>query len=431
MGEVRRRRGQGSQSHAITKVMKTEEEQSEHQDLPNRATRRAEESSLSTSVSLSISVSLKEGFVLSSLVSVVWCRKSEGGIPRRQAPPRRTSERTRLSIFSGNFSQGSRRFWGNTPENTTVLHFPVNCSAWEQTKTCPRNYPTTHKPSPLNLDHSSPKMCPEYFRWIHEDLRHWRETGITREMMEVNRGSATFRLVILNGRVYVEKYRNVYQTRDLFTLWGIVQLARRYPGRLPDLELMFNCDDSPVTRSNDYQGPNASPPPLFRYCSAAWSLDIVFPDWSFCGWAEINIKPWKQMLKDIQEGNNRVKWEKRVPLAYWRGNPYMGQTRQDLMKCDVANKYEWNTDLYKQDWDRETAQGFKQSNLEDQCTHRGSEETRGSDKRKDEETSGGEVGVATRRWRGAANRLALAQTAARFRVATQGVRGVTIEEAPA
>ncbi|KAL6981942.1 hypothetical protein U1Q18_023560 [Sarracenia purpurea var. burkii] len=224
----------------------------------------------------------------------------------------------------------------------------MNCSAWEQTKTCPRNYPTTYKPTPLNLDHSPHKACPDYFRWIHEDLRHWRETGITREMMEVTRGSAHFKLVILDGRVYVEKYGSAFQTRDLFTLWGIVQLARRYPGRLPDLELMFNCDDPPVTKSNDYKGPNAGPPPLFRYCSAAWSLDIVFPDWSFWGWGEVNIKPWKQVLKDIKEGNKRVKWEKRVPLAYWKGNPYVSQIRQDLMKCHFANRYNWNTALYSQ-----------------------------------------------------------------------------------
>ncbi|KAL6981936.1 hypothetical protein U1Q18_023554 [Sarracenia purpurea var. burkii] len=103
-------------------------------------------------------------------------------------------------------------------------------------------------------------------------------------MVEGARRTAHFKLVILNDRVYVNKYRKSIQTRDLFTMWGIVQLLRRYPGRLPDLELMFDCDDLPAVRSKDYQGPNASPPPLFRYCSDGWHLDIVFPDWSFWGW---------------------------------------------------------------------------------------------------------------------------------------------------
>ncbi|KAL6981938.1 hypothetical protein U1Q18_023556 [Sarracenia purpurea var. burkii] len=156
--------------------------------------------------------------------------------------------------------------------------------ARNQVDSCPRNYSTTHKPTTHNPSRSLTKTCPDYFRWIHEDLRHWRETGITREMVESARRTAHFKLVILNGRVYVNKYRKSIETRDLFTMWGIVQLLRRYPGRLPDLELMFDCDDLPVIRSTDHQGPNAGPPPLFRYCSDVWSLDIVFPDWSFWGW---------------------------------------------------------------------------------------------------------------------------------------------------
>ncbi|GMH31304.1 hypothetical protein Nepgr_033148 [Nepenthes gracilis] len=90
-------------------------------------------------------------------------------------------------------------------------------------------------------------------------------------------------VVILDGRVYLEKYRPAIKTRDVFTLWGILQLLRGYPGRLPDLGLMFDCDDRPAVGSEHFRGPNAGPPPLFRYCSDLSSRDIVFPDWSF--WA--------------------------------------------------------------------------------------------------------------------------------------------------
>lgn len=174
----------------------------------------------------------------------------------------------------------------------------------------------------------------------------------------------------MNGKAYVEKYRESIQTRDMFSLWGILQLLRLYPGRLPDLELMFDCDDRPVVPSKDFRGPNAGPPPLFRYCSDWSSLDIVFPDWSFWGWAEINIKPWKSVLEDIKQGNTRTKWKDRVPYAYWRGNPSVAPTRNDLLKCNVSDKDDWNTHLYIQDWVQESEQGYKQSNLEDQCTHR-------------------------------------------------------------
>ena len=150
------------------------------------------------------------------------------------------------------------------------------------TQSCPRTYPTTHNPP--NPSHPSNHTCPSYFRWIHEDLRPWKETGITRDMIERARKIAHFRLLIVDGKAFIEKYSQSFQTRDMFTLWGILQLLRVYPSRLPDLELMFNCGDQPVVPSKDFRGPNASPPPLFRYCSDEGSLDIVFPDWSFWGW---------------------------------------------------------------------------------------------------------------------------------------------------
>lgn len=171
----------------------------------------------------------------------------------------------------------------NRPAAKSIVEFPLQCNIWNQTQTCPKNYPTLHKPS-VDPDRSSNPACPDYFRWIHEDLRYWKETGITRDMVESASKTAHFKLVIIDGKAYVQKYRKSIQTRDLFTLWGIVQLLRWYPGRLPDLELMFDCNDRPVIRSKDFQGPNSGPPPLFRYCSDWQSLDIVFPDWSFWGW---------------------------------------------------------------------------------------------------------------------------------------------------
>lgn len=93
--------------------------------------------------------------------------------------------------------------------------------------------------------------------------------------------------MIVNGKVYLEKYRRAFQTRDVFTLWGILQLLQRYPGKVPDLELMLDCFDWPVVKLSEYSGerPNSTaPPPLFGYCGDDDTLDIVFPDWSFWGW---------------------------------------------------------------------------------------------------------------------------------------------------
>lgn len=105
-------------------------------------------------------------------------------------------------------------------------------------------------------------------------------------MVERANSTAHFRLVVVKGKAYVEKYKKSIQSRDLFTIWGILQLLRRYPGKIPDLELMFDCDDRPVVKTRVYTGPNTTqdPPPLFRYCGDRWTMDIVFPDWSFWGW---------------------------------------------------------------------------------------------------------------------------------------------------
>uniref|UniRef100_A0A2P2KD36 KDEL motif-containing protein 1 n=3 Tax=Rhizophora mucronata TaxID=61149 RepID=A0A2P2KD36_RHIMU len=190
-------------------------------------------------------------------------------------------------------------------------------------------------------------------------------------MVENAKKTANFRLVIVNGKAYVEQYQKAFQTRDVFTLWGILQLLRKYPGQVPDLELMFDCVDWPVVKSRDHIGPDApAPPPLFRYCGDDDTLDIVFPDWSFWGWPEINIKPWEPLLNDLKEGNKRTRWREREPFAYWKGNPAVAATRKDLMKCNVSEKQDWNARVYAQDWIRESREGYEQSNLASQCVHR-------------------------------------------------------------
>ncbi|XP_050225875.1 uncharacterized protein LOC126675300 [Mercurialis annua] len=248
------------------------------------------------------------------------------------------------------------------------IEIPLNCNALNLTGKCPSDYPTT---STDDRDRPSPPTCPEYFRWIHEDLRPWGRTGITRDMVERAKPTANFRLVIVNGTAYLETFQKSFQTRDTFTLWGILQLLRRYPGRVPDLEMMFDCVDWPVIRSVDYTGPNASsPPPLFRYCANDDTLDIVFPDWTFWGWMETNIKPWEQIVKDLKKGNEKSKWKEREAYAFWKGNPHVAETRLDLMKCNVSQEHEWNARLYRQDWGQESQSGYKQSDLANQCTHR-------------------------------------------------------------
>ncbi|MBA0741333.1 hypothetical protein Gogos_014496, partial [Gossypium gossypioides] len=247
------------------------------------------------------------------------------------------------------------------------IEFPLNCSnSVNLPQTCPENYPSVFQPQ-----ESSARTCPDYFWWIHQDLKQWKSSGITEDMIEREKSSADFRLVIVNGKAYVEKYDKPYQTRDVFTIWGILQLQRLYPGKVPDLDLLFFCGDDTLIKRRNYKGRYAAlAPPVFHYCGEKAALDIVFPDWTFRGGAEVNIKPWEETLKAIKKGRERIKWTKREPYAYWKGNPYVAKDRVDLLKCNLSDKNDWNVRIYKQDWGKESQQSFKHSKLEDQCTHR-------------------------------------------------------------
>ncbi|KAG5386495.1 hypothetical protein IGI04_037965 [Brassica rapa subsp. trilocularis] len=266
------------------------------------------------------------------------------------------------SIFSKNINK--------TTIPKIITKIPLDCTLLNNnmTQTCPSNYPTKFEPAI-----SSSETCPDYFRWIQQDLKVWQETGITRETLERAKSNAHFRLVIKSGRLYVDHYDKAYQTRDVFTIWGILQLLRMYPGQVPDLELLFLCHDRPgIWKTYFRKEDNATwpPPPLFHYCGHRDAYDIVFPDWSFWGWPEVNIKEWNKLSVAIKEGNKKVKWEDRVPYAYWKGNPMVSIARRNFMTCNVSDKYDPMVRLYVQDWKRETRAGFKGSNLEDQCTHR-------------------------------------------------------------
>ena len=53
-------------------------------------------------------------------------------------------------------------------------------------------------------------------------------------------------------------------------------------------------------------------------------------------------------MKELREGNQRSTWINREPYAYWKGNPSVAETRQDLMKCNVSEEHEWNARVYAQ-----------------------------------------------------------------------------------
>ncbi|KAF0893706.1 hypothetical protein E2562_029386 [Oryza meyeriana var. granulata] len=274
------------------------------------------------------------------------------------------------TVATGNIAQNAAA----SPESEPTLP-RLTDPGTNRTPSAPVNLAPPPAPAPeaaaAPTPSSSSLSCPAYFRWIHEDLRPWRDTGITREAVDgAHRYGPKFRVTVVAGRLHVARYGRCFQTRDVFTQWGILQLLRRYPGRVPDLDLMFDCQDLPVVNAGDHRGHTSSPPPLFGYCGSDPTLDIAFPDWSFWGWPEINIKPWEALRGEIAEGNAAVNWTARTPYAYWKGNPTVGADRRNLLRCNASGKRDWNARLYAQDWRKEVREGFRESDLAKQCTHR-------------------------------------------------------------
>ncbi|KAK9280355.1 hypothetical protein L1049_014044 [Liquidambar formosana] len=208
--------------------------------------------------------------------------------------------------------------------------------------------------------------CPDFFKWIHNDLQPWATTRISLTHLMEAKKFAAFRVVIVGGRLYVDSYYACVQSRAMFTVWGLLQLLRRYPGMVPDVDFMFDCMDKPAINRTEHGSP---PPPLFRYCTTADHFDIPFPDWSFWGWPETNLGPWDEELKSIKLGSRARSWANKSPRAYWKGNPdVQSPVRTTLLQCNDSKM--WGAEIMRQDWVAEEKGGFEQSKLSKQCNHR-------------------------------------------------------------
>ncbi|GMI94575.1 hypothetical protein like AT1G07220 [Hibiscus trionum] len=214
----------------------------------------------------------------------------------------------------------------------------------------------------------SPPKCPNFFKFIYRDLEPWFKTRISLDRITQAKEHASFRIVIVQGKLFVDLYYACVQSRLMFTLWGILQLLKKYGGMVPDVDIMFDCMDKPSIDRNRIEN-GSLPLPLFRYCTTEAHLDIPFPDWSFWGWSEVNIQPWDEQFKGIKRGSQAQTWAKKISRAYWKGNPDVeSPIRLDLMQCNDSNL--WGTEIIRQNWTEEAKAGYEHSKLSNQCNHR-------------------------------------------------------------
>ncbi|XP_028752947.1 O-glucosyltransferase rumi [Neltuma alba] len=213
---------------------------------------------------------------------------------------------------------------------------------------------------------SNRTKCPEFFSSIYRDLKPWAASKISKAHLLEAQNYAAFRVLVVGGKLYVDLYYACVQSRAMFTIWGLLQLLRRYPGMVPDVDIMFDCMDKPTIKRTEHQ---SMPLPLFRYCTTNEHFDIPFPDWSFWGWSEINIRPWHEEFPDIKRGSQTVPWNNRQPFAYWKGNPDVGSpVRMALLECNDTAM--WGAQILRQNWSEQAKTGFKESKLSSQCNHK-------------------------------------------------------------
>ncbi|GAB4858876.1 hypothetical protein Ancab_010353 [Ancistrocladus abbreviatus] len=144
------------------------------------------------------------------------------------------------------------------------------------------------------------------------------------------------------------------------------ELLKRYPGMVPDVDMMFDCMDKPAINQTEH---SARPLPLFCYCTTTKHFDVPFPNWSFWGWPEVNLGPWGEEFREIRRGSQSRSWTNKWPYTYWKGNPYVASPlRTELLWCDDTRQ--WRTQIFRQDWNEEARVGYKQSKLSSQCNHR-------------------------------------------------------------
>ncbi|XP_024524828.1 O-glucosyltransferase rumi homolog [Selaginella moellendorffii] len=179
-------------------------------------------------------------------------------------------------------------------------------------------------------NHSRPK----YFDSIDTDLRPWKDGGITKSSLSAARRKGSMRMVISQGKLYIEVYGKCPQSRSIFTAWGLLLLLERFPGKVPDVDFVLNCKDRP-----EY-------------------LAIVCRP-------EVDIPPWEEQSQQITAGSREVKWSERRPAAFWKGNSRMGKLRRHLLQCQSLE-----TEILDQDWISESRAGFPNSRLSQQCKDR-------------------------------------------------------------
>eukprot|EP00897_Mesotaenium_endlicherianum_P010009 jgi/Mesen1/9036/ME000566S08455 len=174
--------------------------------------------------------------------------------------------------------------------------------------------------APLDRE-ATPQSCPVWFQYMYWDLEPWKDHGgITPDVIRASIPLAAMRLTVLGGRLYVEHYYRCPRSRALFTLWGVTLLLRRYPGMVPDVDIL----------------------------------------------PEAGVQPWEMAKGEILNGSSLG--VEKPSTASWKGHTSDGGVRQNLSACGAAPRGLFEFEPQDEVVDRDLE--FSTAHLATHCTHK-------------------------------------------------------------
>ncbi|GAQ84495.1 hypothetical protein KFL_001910140 [Klebsormidium nitens] len=213
--------------------------------------------------------------------------------------------------------------------------------------------------------------CPAWFSGMYEDLAPWKEKGsISAQDIEAALPGAAIHFTIIGGKLYAKEIKPCFPNRARYSTWGLLQLLRYFPGQVPDVDFVFECNDYPqMVRPKNPADPT---PVLLNYDNREGKIDVPFPDWTFWGWPDLEIARWRDQSHRIDRAARAgLKWIDREKTAFWKGAAWLNEARKALVRC-TAEDPSFLLSAYDKSWGNVAAHetNFTDARLEDQCGYR-------------------------------------------------------------
>ncbi|KAI3424060.1 hypothetical protein D9Q98_009423 [Chlorella vulgaris] len=190
-----------------------------------------------------------------------------------------------------------------------------------------------------------------YLDLIRHDLQPWKDTGITKDMVEAASmlydkcDGDMIRVQIINGSLWVhhitERLEGGWYPASLgpgnaaakgrvpYAILAFMDTLRTFPGQVPDVDLVLHTADFPCVSRSSWVGAAARPPPrpLLSFQGGRHHLDLPFPDATYWGhehqylqdpWGA-PVQGWANQAELLVRKYENVSLLDRIPQAQWRG----------------------------------------------------------------------------------------------------------------